>query len=495
MTWVPAARNPAADFGGTPNQRGGVEGYWEGPGGARVGRGWQQASKTEACVRAWTAPQAGTVRIVGRAMREYYCVGAWTAPGEGTASPMTGSVPSPDVHAHHHRAQGDPLRVAILHGRQPIWPAKDWATVARDLTGVAHDIELKVAAGDVLRFVLDKGTVPQQDLIAWMPRIVYEEAPSLTTAPAVVRILCGAKTPYSDRCGNLWAADRHFAGGEPVSTTEKIEDASPTAEDQPLYTKGRAGKAFSYSIPLPTGRYTVRLKFAEPQHSWMFERPLNLAINGQEVLADFDIVQAAKGPRRAVERSFRNVVPGAEGKIILHLPPAGTPRGRRPTPWCKPLKCCPSRSRLFGSMPAAAPFVDWNACLWTADAHFSGGTTIHSAAPVVHASPTLYDQELYRTARAAKTFGYTLAAPPGLYTVHLKFAELWLPQPGRRPMDIRVNGRLVRKSWDPAAAAGRIGMAADIRIDNITPDKEGRIRIGLRATGANDAILQAIEIE
>ena len=97
MTWVPAARNPAADFGGTPNQRGGVEGYWEGPGGAHVGRGWQQASKTEACVRAWTAPQAGTVRIVGRAMREYYCVGAWTAPGEGTASPMTGSVPSPDV--------------------------------------------------------------------------------------------------------------------------------------------------------------------------------------------------------------------------------------------------------------------------------------------------------------------------------------------------------------------------------------------------------------
>ena len=368
--------------------------------------------------------------------------------------------------------------------------------MARDLTGVAHDIELKVAAGDVLRFVLDKGTVPQQDLIAWMPRIVYEEAPSLTTAPAVVRILCGAKTPYSDRCGNLWAADRHFAGGEPVSTTEKIEDASPTAEDQPLYTKGRAGKAFSYSIPLPTGRYTVRLKFAEPQHSWMFERPLNLAINGQEVLADFDIVQAAKGPRRAVERSFRNVVPGAEGKIILHFTAGWNPQRPPADAMVQAIEVLPEQKPAIRiNAGSAAPFVDWNACLWTADAHFSGGTTIHSAAPVVHASPTLYDQELYRTARAAKTFGYTLAAPPGLYTVHLKFAELWLPQPGRRPMDIRVNGRLVRKSWDPAAAAGRIGMAADIRIDNITPDKEGRIRIGLRATGANDAILQAIEIE
>ena len=126
---------------------------------------------------------------------------------------------------------------------------------------------------------------------------------------------------------------------------------------------------------------------------------------------------------------------------------------------------------------------------------FSGGTAIKSAVPVVHASPTLYDQELYRTARSAKAFSYTIAAPPGLYTVHLKFAELWLPKPGERPMDITVNGRLVRKSWDPATAAGCIGMATDIRIDNATPDKEGRIVIDLRATGANDAILQAIEIE
>jgi hypothetical protein len=38
-------------------------------------------------------------------------------------------------------------------------------------------------------------------------------------------------------------------------------------------------------------------------------------------------------------------------------------------------------------------------------------------------------------------------------------------------------------------------MAIDLRFDNITPDREGRIVIGIRATGANDAILQAIEIE
>ncbi len=468
MKWVPPARNPAADFGGTPNQRGGVEGYWEGPGGSRVGRGWQQASKSEGCVRAWTVPKTGVVRIAGRAMREYY-----------------------------HRAQGGPLRVKILHGQQQIWPAKDWAAIALgDLTGVTHDIKRKVAAGDVVRFVLDQGTVPEHDLVAWMPRIVYEGTNAAAPPPTVVRIFCGAKTPYTDCCGNLWAADRYFTAGEPIVTTEKIEDASPTPEDQPLYQDGRAGKDFAYSIPVPAGLYAVRLKFAEPKHPWMLERPFSLDINGQQVLTDFDVVQAAKAPRRAVERSFHNVVPNADGRIVLHFTAGKNPLRTSDDAMVQAIEVlAEQKPALRIKAGSAVEFVDWNSCVWTADAHFAGGTTIRSASSVVHASPTLYDQELYRTARSGRAFRYTLDAPPGLYTVHLKFAELWLTKAGERPLDILINGRLVRKSWDPAAAAGCIAMAADLRVDNITPDRQGHIVISVRATGANDAILQAIEIE
>ena len=315
-----------------------------------------------------------------------------------------------------------------------------------------------------------------------MPQIVYDETESATPAPTVVRILCGAKTPYTDRCGNVWAADQHFTGGEPVSTTAKIEDASPTPEDQPLYRHGRAGKDFSYSILVPAGLYAVRLKFAEPKHPWMFERPINVDVNGQHVLTDFDVVQAAKGPRRAVERTFRNVVPNADGKIVLHFAAGRNPQRPPDDAMVQAIEVLPEQKPAIRiNAGSEAEFVDWNSSVWTADAHFAGGATIKSVAPVVHASPTLYDQELYRTARSARTFSYTLAAPPGMYTVHLKFAELWLPKPGQRPMDIAVNGRLVRKSWDPAAAAGRIGMAADIRTENITPDNEGHITIGVRA--------------
>ena len=468
MTWVPPANNPAADFGGTPNQRGGVEGYWESAGAARVGRGWQQASPTDACARTWMAPQSGTVRVVGRVMREYY-----------------------------HRSQGGMLQVKLLHGQRQVWPETDWATVAvGDLTGVAHDIKLDVAPGDTIRFVLDKGTVPEHDLIAWMPKIVYEETQTVALAPTVVRILCGATTPYTDRCGNVWGADQYFAEGKSVSTAENIEDASPTPEDQALYQNGRAGKDFSYSIPVPTGLYAVRLKFAEPKHAWMFERPFNLCINGQEVLADFDIVHTAKGPKRAVERTFHNVVPNADGKLYLHLTAGKSPLGTSDDAMVQAIEVLPEqRPAIRINAGSDVEFVDWSSNVWAADAQFSGGTAIKSASPVVHASPTLYDQQLYRTARSGKAFGYTLAVSPGLYTVHLKFAELWLTKPGERPMDITVNGQRVRKSWDPAAAAGCIGMAADLRIDNITPDNEGHIVIGLNATGANDAILQAIEIE
>ncbi|MCC6756075.1 MAG: hypothetical protein IT199_06875, partial [Solirubrobacterales bacterium] len=139
--------------------------------------------------------------------------------------------------------------------------------------------------------------------------------------------------------------------------------------------------------------------------------------------------------------------------------------------------------------------IDWNSAEWDADQGFDGGAVLSSDAPVAHAAPTLYDQALYQTARAGKTLAYTFAVPPGHYTIHLKFAELWLSEPGQRPMTVEVNGRPIRENWDPAQAAGQVGMAADIRAHDIAPDSDGNIAIRIIATGANDAIVQGIEVE
>ena len=139
-------------------------------------------------------------------------------------------------------------------------------------------------------------------------------------------------------------------------------------------------------------------------------------------------------------------------------------------------------------------FIDWNGDVWQAHRDFAGGQTIQSNAALTQASPTPYDQALYQTARTGKTITYSISVPPGLYAVHLKFAELWLKELGKRPMDIEINGRPMRKSWDPGAAAGELNMAADIRQENVTPDKDGRITVRVTAVGANDAIIQAIEV-
>ena len=72
---------------------------------------------------------------------------------------------------------------------------------------------------------------------------------------------------------------------------------------------------------------------------------------------------------------------------------------------------------------------------------------------------------------------------------------MWFKEVGARPMDIEINNRLAWRGWDPSVQVEKVGMAADIRAEDITPDHQGRITIRVSAAGVNDAVLQGIEIE
>ena len=328
-----------------------------------------------------------------------------------------------------------------------------------------------------------------------MPRIVYAEGASAGN-DTCIRILCGAEKPHVDHGANTWSQDVFFEGGEAVSTSAPIGNASPMADDAELYQHGRTGRDFTYAIPVKPGLYTLRLKFSETTYAWAFERPFNLSINGRRVLENFDICQAARGPNLAYERVFHNLVPGEDGTLLLRFTGGFEPMQATDQALVQAIEILPeARPVLRIDAGADKDFVDWNSFLWTADAQFEGGTVVQSEAPVSQASPTLYDQALYQTARSGKEFSYSLSLPPGLYTVHLKFAELWLKDVGQRPMRIEINGRVARDGWDPATAAGQTGMAADMRVEDVTPDARNRITISILATGTNDAILQGIEIE
>lgn len=464
MQWVNPPKTASADEGGTPNQPGGVEGCWEGQGGARLGRAWMQASKEACCVRTWIVPESGSVNVVGRVMKEWY-----------------------------RQTLGGDIAVRVLHNDQLVWPDTGWATAhPNDLVGVLHDLTLAVKQGDFIRFIVGKSADPENDIAAWMPRITYSEPDSANRSESVIRILAGAAKSYMDQSGNIWSKDLYFRGGRAATGTREVQGG----DDPVLYQRGRQGLEFSYAIPVEKGLYAVRLKFAEPKYEWSFFRPFNVEINGREQLCNFDICHAARGSRKAHDRVFRYIVPNAEGQIVLRFS-SGFEPGRKTGPaLVNAIEVVPEIKPIVRiNCGGTTDFIDWNSFVWSADGGFAGGCSIESSLEVIQASPTLYDQALYQTARSGRLFSYALSLPPGLYTVHLKFAELWLKDPGKRPMDIAINGRTIWNSWDPGRVAGQVGMAIDLRALNITPDKTGTITVSVRAAGENDAILQGIEVE
>ena len=125
----------------------------------------------------------------------------------------------------------------------------------------------------------------------------------------------------------------------------------------------------------------------------------------------------------------------------------------------------------------------------------SSGDTLTSDGEVILATPTLYDFPLYQSARADGKLEYSFDLPAGLYSVRMKFAEMWLDKAGKRPMDIEINGKLFYSNFDPFTVAGGKCKSIDVRAEDITPDKHGRVTIKIRAKGSEAAVIQAIEVQ
>lgn len=109
-------------------------------------------------------------------------------------------------------------------------------------------------------------------------------------APATVRINVGGGE-YSNP-GNLlvqkWSADQYFTGGQ--TNNQAAGHAIAGTDDDPLYQDERYG-AMSYNIPVPNGKYTVRLHFAEIFSGCQYVgcRIFNVGVNGTPFLSNFDI--------------------------------------------------------------------------------------------------------------------------------------------------------------------------------------------------------------
>jgi beta-glucanase (GH16 family) len=115
-----------------------------------------------------------------------------------------------------------------------------------------------------------------------------------------------------------FVTDANFSGGTQAAPFTATFDTTGVISPAPqaVYQTERYG-AFSYTFPgLPSGlTYKVRLHFAEGYWTAVGQRKFNVAINGTQVLSNFDIIAATGGQNRANVQEF-NVVPSS-GQIVV----------------------------------------------------------------------------------------------------------------------------------------------------------------------------------
>jgi outer membrane protein assembly factor BamB len=102
---------------------------------------------------------------------------------------------------------------------------------------------------------------------------------------------------------------------ELVSTAGK--SSSKKEETPAASASSTATKKAPPRPPHPPAPYTVRLHFAEPEELAAGERVFTVAMQGQPVLANFDIVATAGTPQRGVVKEFKGVVIAKDLKITF----------------------------------------------------------------------------------------------------------------------------------------------------------------------------------
>jgi hypothetical protein len=118
-----------------------------------------------------------------------------------------------------------------------------------------------------------------------------------------------------DPSGNFWAADD---GYRPDSGTFHTSSPILGTPVPALYSYERwSWGPLTYSFPVPNGTYLITLKFAELILPLPGFRKFNVLVNGTQMLSNFDIVAAAGGPLRAVDRNLTVTVTGGTIRITI----------------------------------------------------------------------------------------------------------------------------------------------------------------------------------
>ena len=142
-------------------------------------------------------------------------------------------------------------------------------------------------------------------------------------------------------------------------------------------------------------------------------------------------------------------------------------------------------------------YVDRSGKPWSPDAHFTGGHPIDSA--IRHIWRT-QDPSIYRNSRQGD-FSYNIPLSPGIYELHLHFAETFYgPEDaggggeGSRIMTVTANGKPLLTDFDVIADAGD-ARTADVKVfTDVSPADDGLLHLSFSSAKGGRAMLSAIEL-
>jgi hypothetical protein len=119
---------------------------------------------------------------------------------------------------------------------------------------------------------------------------------------------------------------------------------------------------------------------------------------------------------------------------------------------------------------AGGPYTDLLGQFWSVDYGYAEHGTFYSTTATISATldPTLYRFERYSY---PGSLVYPFTVPNGSYTVTLKFAEIFETAPGRRLMDVALNGTTVVRNLDVYTVAGGPNRAYDLILPVSVTDK------------------------
>lgn len=141
--------------------------------------------------------------------------------------------------------------------------------------------------------------------------------------------------------------------------------------------------------------------------------------------------------------------------------------------------------------------VDHAGRLWSADRFFTGGDAVSN--PVRHFARTA-NPGFFRASRQGQ-FRYDIPLRPGVYELHLYFAEtVYGPETaagggeGSRLFTVRANGRPLLEHFDVVADTGGDAIADDRVFIDLAPARDGFLHLDFAGENGSTAMLSALEI-